>query len=619
MDSIQSFENVRASGRFFPQGLTVQREVVIYLIVGLLALVLRVAQLDVVPLTTQESRQALAAWRVVYPEAAGTAIVPESPIGFALHYLSFSVLGPSEFSARILTVIASVLLVLSPSLFSSLFGKTRTLIMVLLLAFSPTMLATGRMDSPVVWTYLAVVAGLWGIWQFHLHGRTRFALLATICAGAVVFLTEPTGVFVLATLALAGLFLIWMRRNVFDVDTPSQETVSAGRLSNWPWGKTVPIAILVVFLASTLFMFYPAGVSSVGELLGASLRGLTTSQPYLPPFFAVLTTIFYEPLLVILGLVAAFVVITRDDIGWEDRFLLGWFIFSLGLAFLYAGTRPEHALWLVIPLVGLASRLVVNLVVGGERFFAPPWSRWLIALVVGALAAMISVHAQAIGRSLLTTPAVEIQQVNINPQNLIGIVIAILLVLIGYFLASSEWGEGTAVRGGILGVLAFAMITGIGAGWQIAVNNSESAIEFWNRNPTSNRTIQLRQTLLELADRETSGFPELAITAFAPDDGVVAWLLRDFPNTTFVTDATAARGQGVVLLPSTFTDPDLGSAYVGQTVAITNGWDFRNVTLLNFPAWWLQRRTLTGHLPNDAVTLWLRQDIYNGVSALDVQ
>lgn len=104
-----------------------------------------------------------------------------------------------------------------------------------------------------------------------------------------------------------------------------------------------------------------------------------------------------------------------------------------------------------------------------------------------------------------------------------------------------------------------------------------------------------------------------------PNDGIVAWVLRDFPSTTFITDPSAAKGQGIVILPSTFTEPDLGGAYVGQLVSVTNGWDFRTVNVLNFPAWWLQRRTLTANLSNDAVTLWLRQDIYNGVNSVLTQ
>src|SRR4051812_20373100 len=135
MDSIQSFDNVPIGNRLLPRQIVIRGEVIVYLAVVVISLVLRVAQLDVVPLSTHEARQALAAWRVVYPEAAGTPIVAESPLLFALHSLMFSVLGPNEFSARIMTVLASVLLILSPLLFSRLLGKTRTLIFVLLLAF----------------------------------------------------------------------------------------------------------------------------------------------------------------------------------------------------------------------------------------------------------------------------------------------------------------------------------------------------------------------------------------------------------------------------------------------------------------------------------------------------
>ena len=616
MDSIQSFDNVPIGNRLLPRQIIIRGEVFIYLAVILVSLVLRVAQIDVVPLSLREARQALAAWRVVYPEAAGTPIVAESPLLFAIHSLVFSVLGPSEFSARIMTVLASVLLILSPLLFSRLLGKTRTLILVLLLAFSPTLLANGRADSPVVWTMLAAVIGLWSLWRYRETGHSRFALQTTLSAVAIVFLTDPAGLFVLVTLFLAGAFVFWYRRNNAEEEFEVREPLPEGRFSAWPWAVALPVSALVVFLVSTSFMLYPSGVSTVGELLGSGLRGLSTPQPYSPPFFALLTTLFYEPLLFVVGIVAVFNILTSEQVSLVDRFLLGWLIFAVLMSLLYAGTGPEHTLWLVLPLAALSSRVITELVTGGSRYFSPRWSRWFIALVVAMLMAMISVHAQSIARSLMTTPDAALQQININPQNLIGIVIAVLLILIGYFLASSEWGEGTAIRGGVLGVLVFVMITGLGSGWHISVENADNAVEFWSRNPTSYQTAQLRQTLIELSKRQTSGFPELVVSALAPDDGVVAWLLRDFPNTTFIRDTTAAKGQGVVILPTSIEKPDLGGAYVGHTTAITNGWDFSSISLLNFPAWWLQRRTLTADLPSDAVTLWLRQDIYNGTKPL---
>ncbi|MEP6988500.1 MAG: hypothetical protein ABI970_23055, partial [Chloroflexota bacterium] len=486
------------------------------------------------------------------------------------------------------------------------------------LACSPSVLATSRADSPVIWTMLVAVVGLWSLWRYRETGHSRFAIQTTLCAVAMIFLIDPAGIVVVLSLILAGLFTIWYRRNTNEEELPLDvdEVVPEGRFRAWPWAAAFPIALLMVFLVSTLFMLYPAGVSSVGELLSTGLHGLTTPRPYLPPFFAFLATLFYEPMLFVLGVVAVFSILTSDEVSLQDRFLLGWLIFSILLSLIYAGTDAENTLWLVLPLAALSSRIITEIVNGGGRFFAPRWSRWFIAVVVGMLMAMISVHVQSIARALMTTPEVSLQQVNINPQNLIGIVIAVLLILIGYFLASSEWGEGVAIRGGVLGVLVFVMVTSLGNGWHISVDNADNAVEFWSRNPTSYQTAQLRQTLIELSNRQTSGFPELAVSVLAPDDGVVAWLLRDFPNTTFITDATAAKGQGVVLLPSTMDKPDLGGAYVGHTVAVSNGWDFRSIGLLNLPAWWLQRRTLTGDLPSDSITMWLRQDIYNGTKPL---
>ncbi len=615
MDSIQSLNHVSIRNRLFPQALTIHYGFFVYLAVIVISLVLRVAQLDVVPLSAYEARQDLAAWRAVYPEAAGTRIVAESPLLFALHSLSFTVLGPSEFSARILTVLASALLILTPLLFKRLFGQTRTLVFVLLLAFSPTLLATGRMDSPVIWTMLGVAVGLWSLWRYRETGRSHFALQSTLCAAAIIFLTDPAGLFVFLTLVLAGLFAFWYRRKSED-ESETPEYVPEGRFGAWPWAVAVPVSVLVVFLVGTSFMLYPTGISTVGELLGSGLRGLATPRSYAPPFFSLLSALYYEPMLFVVGAVAVFGILTTEQVNQEDRFLLGWLIFATLLSLLYAGTGPENALWIVLPLAALSSRVITGLVNGGKQYFAPQWSRWLIALIVAALMAMISVHAQSIARSLMTSPDVGLQQINVNPQNLIGIVIAVLLILIGYFLASSEWGEGVAIRGGALGILAFMLITGLGSGWHIAVNNADSAVEFWNRNPTSYQTAQLRQTLMELADRQTSGFPEMAVSALAPDDGVVAWLLRDFPKTTFIIDPTAAKGEGIVILPSSIEKPDWGGAYVGHKVAISNGWDFRSISLLNFAAWWLQRRTLTTDLPSDSVTLWLRQDVYNGSKPL---
>ncbi|MBL8164348.1 MAG: hypothetical protein JNJ61_20335, partial [Anaerolineae bacterium] len=245
---------------------------------------------------------------------------------------------------------------------------------------------------------------------------------------------------------------------------------------------------------------------------------------------------------------------------------------------------------------------------------APEWSRWTLAIIMVGLLSMFAVHAQSLGRSLLFVSDSPFNFASVNSISVIWVVIIILFIAIGYFLAAGIWGAGMTTRGALIGLMAFALVTSLGGGWRAAVEDADNPVELWNRQATSADTRQLRATLLELADRETSGFPKITVTALAPDDGVVAWLLRDFPNARFVPDVASARTQEIVLLPAALENPDLGGSYVGQRFVITSTWNTRDVRFLDFLGWWLQRRTRTGGVPSETMVLWLRQDVYNGVS-----
>jgi hypothetical protein len=99
----------------------------------------------------------------------------------------------------------------------------------------------------------------------------------------------------------------------------------------------------------------------------------------------------------------------------------------------------------------------------------------------------------------------------------------------------------------------------------------------------------------------------------------VAWLMRGFPRAQFIMDVSAARTEPIVLLPAFIEEPDLGGNYVGQRFVIQSDWDFSGMVIWNFPAWWWQRRTLTGGTPSNEMVLWLRQDIYDGAPFTPVQ
>ncbi len=604
-----------------PGQVVISVEFVAYLLLVVFALVFRFAELDVVPLTSAEAREALAAWRVVHPEAAGGVIVPQSPLLFFLHTVSFSLLGATELSARAFTALAGAGLVISPLLFRELIGRTRAFLCSILLLCSPVLMAASRFDEPVIWTLLLGVLLLWSCWRYIAGRQSIHAIMATAALTGMILLTEPAGFILALILVGAGVFARYLTR----ADEPEDSDNRADRntlLHDWPWRAGLLVSVGAILLVSTGLMLYPAGLSSISGLLAGALQGaITPSEVGAPAFFPLVTSWYYEPLIWLFGLAAIWLLARRGAFTFVERYLLGWLALGIIASLAYSGAGPEHALWVLAPLTGLASSLATALFARDDHLLwnTPWWGKWLLAVVTAALLAMLSVHLQAIARGLLTTTGESlfqvIQALQSNSVNNLMFLLSILLTVGMYFTAASVWGNAAASRGTALGVLLFGLITALGSGWQIAVSSADDPVELWHVNPTSSETALLRETLLEVAKREADGVTDIPIFVQASDNGVAAWLVRDFVNTTFIRDTSEARTQSVILLRETAELPDLGGSYVGQPFVVSMYWTSQGMQFPDYPAWWLQRRTRTGATPLDKMVLWLRQDVYDGVES----
>ena len=597
-------------------------EFVAYAALLLLAVVLRLAQVDVISMTNSQAQEALAAWRVVYPHAPGSAILSQSPLLFLLHSLSFTTLGASEFSARIGTILGSLVLVLTPLLFRSWLGRGRTFIFSLLLVFSPVLLIASRTDSPMIWTTLVGVLALWAFWRYYLTSRGHYGVLALTLAVSTVLLTDPTGfVFVLILLG-AGVFTIWAsRRNLAEAEDESLDdrysTLRTG-LRTLPWLNSLLVAALTVFIVGTLFMLYPAGLNAVSNLLGEGMSGLTTPLPDVLPFFPLLITLFYEPVLVVFAIAAIVWLVRRDSFTFVERFFTGWLIFGLVGSLIYAGAGAAQSLWLVVPMAGLASSVIAGLFMRAERpvwWGVPPWSRWVITLCGVFLLAMFAIHTQALGRALVNMPEGTFQFDKVNSGSLVLVLISVMSMIIGFFLAASLWGIEITTQGAAIALLAFGLVTSLGSGWRASVVTAENPVELWNRDAVSSETMLLRQTLNEIARRESRGYPQIPIVALAPQDGVIAWVLRDYVTTRFITDVHDAQAQEIALLPMYNEPPDLGGSYVGQTFHISETWSPGTIQLSGLLSWWIAGHNRISGTESNTMVLWLRQDIYDGVPA----
>ncbi|MCC6803066.1 MAG: glycosyltransferase family 39 protein [Anaerolineae bacterium] len=596
-----------------PPRVVVSVELVAYCVLLALALVLRLAELDSTPIMASETHNALAAWRVIMPNAPGEPLIASSALLFALQSVSFSLLGSSEIAARLMTALGGAALVLTPALFRPLLGSTRALLVSLMLAFSPTLLLASRASSPDVWALLLAALGLAALARAY-TGQNRAAALAVVLFASAFFLTGAGGMALMLIVALAGaLAWLWRRNTLVMTEDETLDRASPFDAVRGSLGLALPLAALVVLAVSTGLMLYPAGLSAVGEAVGGAIRAV--AHPSGISGYATLVSLFYEPflwLLAVIGLLAR-----RERLTTLDIFLAAWAVLAVIVTLFFGDNLPDHALWLLAPLAGLASHALLWALASGRKRIGdldvPTWARWLIAICTVGVIAVFSMAFHSLARSLVEAPQGGLTLFSPQPQSIVLLLVSIMFLVIGFFLFASLWGGRTSWQGIILGLALFGMFTSLGRGWHAAFFEADSPVEFWHTDATSEQTALLSRTLRDVTDRLSRGFPLMPISVIAPQDGVVAWLLRDFEAAKYIQNADDALGAQVILALRTVESEGLDAAYLGERFTISRSWDASSMTALDFPAWWTQRRVRTPWMSADEVVLWLRADVYQGV------
>ncbi len=624
MQNIQTLATGRDSGAARAWGITYEQ--IAYVVLAVLALVLTLAALDVTPLNEGEARAALAAYRYVYPEAPGEALIAPSPLLFLAQSTAFTVIGNGEFAARVATAIAGVLLVLSPVLFRRLFGVERSLLLSALLLGSPVVLISARGSSPALWAALFAVLTLWAGWRWWSDRRERDAILLLVLLAALIFLTEPGGI--LTAIALVGALLAALITEpaVANDEGDEDETVDrlaplTERLRAFPWALAGGVAVLVTLALATNFLLHSEGLTAVGDLLARFVDGFVARPANTPAFFPLRISLFYEPWFWLLA--AAYVIWSwrRAQADFIERFALAWLVLGALAAVIYNGAGAEHALWLTLPLVLLVSGLAQPIFAPYEVDEAPGWARWLTALAVFALLAMASIAFQAVARSFARFGTLQLITSQVDAINVIVLLIALAFLVVGYFLVRSFWeSDGVPLRGAAIGLIAFACLTSLGAGWRTSVSGAGNPVDLWQRRAVSPNLNLLRASLLDLADRTTRGYTEMQLGVVTGGDPLIAWQVRDFNNALLAGDVASLRGLPVILIPAQSADapdPELGGAYVGQEFLVAQMWDINLLFTNEIPAWWTERFANNQATINTRYVLWVRQDIYDGVSAGD--
>ncbi|MDX2163106.1 MAG: hypothetical protein SF162_17450 [bacterium] len=617
--------------------LTITREGLAYLLLIVLVLLFRFAELDRVPLSRAEAAQANTAYALIEPRSSLEPARIASPLLFALQSISMGLLGGSEAAARSLTVLGAVGLVFSPLLFRSRLGKGQTLLLCLILAVSPSLFAASRASSGAIWSALLVVIGLWAAYQTVISVRreapvsTAFPSVLIVTWVAAAILAEPGGLILVAIAAGAGVIAALTGRAqneaVFrfeDEMLPQMRTNDLELLARRiPWATAIGAAVITVIVVSTAFMSHPSGLANVGELLTSLLAGFGPREPGAAPFLPLTAALFYEPFLWLFGVVAVITAISRRRVRGVTRFMMAWTGLALIASVVYRGATAEHALWFVLPLSVLTSQVIADLFADDVQYRlweVPTWARWIVTVSMLSILAVFTLALHDVARSLLNAPNGSLQNLALDQASVVLVLIPILFSIITFFLIASVWNERPAFQGIALAIFIFGMVGSLGSGWRIAVDGVENANELWHTTAYSRNLFLLRETLLEIDRREGGGFGEVEIVSVVGESPEIAWLLRDFRDARSAVTVREAIGAPVILtetMPVEGTTDDvpetLFSNYVGQDFTVSRTWLPETLLLTELPAWWTQGRTLAVQTSSRQVILWVRSDIYQGL------
>lgn len=572
--------------------------------VTVLGLLLRLAELDRIPLDEQEATQVIAAWNLLNPQPASGTAAPASPLLFALQSTLFTLFGAAGFTARLPVALVGAMLPLAPLLFRDAIGRERSIAISLALAASPLLLMASRQSEAVVMSLLLLAMGLWGAWRHAQTRRASHAILASCVLAVLVFLSEAGGPLLVLQVVIALLITRWRRR-----DGVSLRRVLAhwpSWLRAWPVATALPLALLSVFLIATLFMLHPRGMAAPGELLYAALAGFVGPLPDAGPVagFGQGTTLvtqlaahllhklqlvlLFEPFIVMAGIVWLWLR-RRSRVDDVDRFLTFWLVAALVSLLLWRGAAAAHALWLVMPLAGMAGSLLADLVSpGGRLVFWPAWSYALIVAICLATLALFSFYGRLYLRNEAASPW-------------LFAVLAVLLPALLILLLRYQWPE--LLRGVVWGLALFMAALSLGGGWSTVVHRAAVADGLWRTSVTAPEVRLLQDSLNNLTFRRHGAFAAPGIYVQTEHRDLLRWLLRDYSRLQFIGSVREAGEANILLLPGLARPTSGSGSWVGQDFAL-----FRRDNSAGNR--FLAGRYLPGDLPAaaDRLVLWLRED-----------
>lgn len=638
----------------------------LYILIGVVALGIRLIQLGNVPLSAAEAQAALSTWRRV--SMADLPLIPPVSAGLdSLTAVSFWLFGASEFWARFWPVIAGVALVFTPLVFRRELGRGAALVASALLAVSPTLMAASRIADGTTLSALSLVVAAAGLRNLAGQPGGRGWLTAGLGFG-LGLASGPRFISGIVASALALLVVIFARPLV-------ARRLRIGFGAVRPNVNRILLVTVATFvLAASTGLLNPSGLSAATGGLLVWFAGWSPGADARSAWLVPQVLFIHEPLLMVMGAAGLYVAFLSgswqalrrrvrlvfaagDDpqlaspeqtpgyglgagalgesalgagaagglglaaVGAGGGGRLGDFIENNGAAvvlgaaalgallygLIYLGREAGDGVWVVLPLAMLAGTVLAETFAGDwfEGEFATVLAQ---AAVLFVMLVFVYFNLAGYGRnsSLVADKPLELRLYIAGAVVGLGLFVTVMFAL--------GWTTLSALRGAALALGVSMLIGTLGAGFSLIISRSTSPNELWTASPTQTNINLMMQTIRDTSQRSAGQEQDLEIAVvndpIADDQNrLLGWELRGFSRARFVDSMDLAVGSPIIIADAAVSDPRLESGYAGEKFPVQARPGQADPSVQSLVNWWLFREWPTE--VSRTVALWVRADVHN--------
>jgi len=593
---------------------TISIETVLYLLVFILALLLRLYNLGATPLSDVEADWALHAFEVANPTFGNleTHIRTQPAYIFPTAVL-FELFGANNFLARFWPSLAGALLILLPIFLRRELGRITAIIAAFGLAIDPGLVTVSRQaGSPM----MALAFGLLslGFWYVQTSGF-RAPILAGI-AGGLALLSGPEFLIGASIILLTWfIYRFVYKRYSRNIEEKSDDLVETPpifqiKLPETSFMQSALLSTgLTILIVGTYFFQNPNGLADWFQMIPDYLTGwISPSGVKSTQLIAVL--LVYQPLAIILTLVGVIRWLFRHSVGEEEglyplTFLFLWVIISVLLILLYSGRQVSDLIWMLLPLLILAASTL--------RLYLPQRKPDLISSLHAGLILVLSV---LFWNTLIATGQIltgsTLEAIGIRFGILVGILSLGGLTTV---LVSLGWSWETSRNGLIYGITASLLIYLVSTMWGASQLRMNQPQEFWGRPPATGQADIFLSTLEDLSQWKTGLTRQVDAISIA-DTPSIRWVLRDYPNIRFMSGLPSETLPSVIITRMEQEAPALTTTYRGQDFVwwVSPGWTG------NLPPAIIEWITFRkAPLLSEKIILWARSDLFPGLIVEPIQ